>query len=517
VALKLLLADDNMTAQNLGKKILSEAGYEVVAVSNGAAALRKIAEMKPDVVVLDIYMPGYSGLEICDRLKRSPETADLPVLLTVGKMEPFKAEEGQRVRADGVVVKPFEATDLLSAVQRVANGTSANGGLPEYERTMRLADITATMPIPEIERTMKLTPEMMKELNLSVPHAHDDALDALTAKPVAEPSRNAPATPAFNLEELDDTGPAAGRPKFEASSVAHVELLNLRPEAQPAAPVPDAEASGIFTVQADSPATADDTQELGPLPESSSGPIRNVTRASEPKAAEVSAAPEIEFTAAPKVGDVPVQPAVGLEPTILPDVQLPSAPARDPGLVTDPDEMIRSFPTRFGVESAEEETPVSGTGADTSSEATTPPSTTGSTDSGRWSTLQDFEAHVAAAMAAYRLDTAKLKAIREESARAEGQEQQPARELNMARRSGDAQAIGDTEKRSSGEMSQLLGGKPFDAAKHSPGPVSQPEAWVEAVQNSSVETDIQAAAEEAIAAVESDIQANPDVEVTILE
>ena len=59
MALKILLADDSMTAQNMGKKILVEAGYEVIAVSNGAAAVKKIAEHKPDLVVAD---PPRAGL-----------------------------------------------------------------------------------------------------------------------------------------------------------------------------------------------------------------------------------------------------------------------------------------------------------------------------------------------------------------------------------------------------------------------------------------------------------------------
>ena len=89
MALKILLADDSTTAQNMGKKILTEAGYEVVAVSNGAAAVKKIAEHKPDLIVLDVYMPGYTGLEVCERVKSAIETNKIPVLLTVGKMEHF--------------------------------------------------------------------------------------------------------------------------------------------------------------------------------------------------------------------------------------------------------------------------------------------------------------------------------------------------------------------------------------------------------------------------------------------
>jgi CheY-like chemotaxis protein len=119
LARKILLADDSVTAQNMGRKILADAGYEVITVNNGSAALKKIAEQKPDLIILDVYMPGYSGLEVCSRLKDAGETSRVPVLLTVGKLEPFKPEEAKRVRADGYIVKPFEASELLGALAKL--------------------------------------------------------------------------------------------------------------------------------------------------------------------------------------------------------------------------------------------------------------------------------------------------------------------------------------------------------------------------------------------------------------
>ena len=119
MARKILLADDSVTAQNMGRRILSDAGYDVTTVNNGSAALKRIAESKPDLIVLDVYMPGYGGLEVCQRLREAPETARIPVLLTVGKLEPFKADEARRVRADGFIVKPFEASELLTALTKL--------------------------------------------------------------------------------------------------------------------------------------------------------------------------------------------------------------------------------------------------------------------------------------------------------------------------------------------------------------------------------------------------------------
>jgi len=64
-------------------------------------------------------MPGYGGLEVCQRIKETKETARIPVLLTVGKLEPFKPEEARRVRADAFIVKPFDVTELLAALTKL--------------------------------------------------------------------------------------------------------------------------------------------------------------------------------------------------------------------------------------------------------------------------------------------------------------------------------------------------------------------------------------------------------------
>ena len=76
-------------------------------------------------------MPGYSGLEVCQRIKESPETARIPVLLTVGKLEPFKPEEVRRVGADAFIVKPFEATELLTALTKLEDRIVAGAATAE--------------------------------------------------------------------------------------------------------------------------------------------------------------------------------------------------------------------------------------------------------------------------------------------------------------------------------------------------------------------------------------------------
>src|SRR5215472_2990703 len=119
----------------MGRRILMDAGYEVITVNNGSAALKKIHESQPDLIVLDVYMPGYGGLEVCQRLKESGETQKIPVLLTVGKMEHFKADEAKRVRADGHIVKPFEASELLAALTKLEDRIVPQAERPRGRKT----------------------------------------------------------------------------------------------------------------------------------------------------------------------------------------------------------------------------------------------------------------------------------------------------------------------------------------------------------------------------------------------
>jgi twitching motility two-component system response regulator PilH len=260
LARKILLADDSVTAQNMGRKILNDAGYDVVTVNNGSAALKRVSELKPDVVVLDIYMPGYGGLEVCQRLKDSPETARIPVLLTVGKLEPFKPDEARRVRADAYIIKPFEATELLSALTRLEDRI-----VPEQEESdtswkSRLrfpSKKKKEEPEPEIEtagvtnirnpqrgksKTQSPTPvaaPAVPELTVVPDIPHDitpeelDVLSALAAKldgPAAEEKvppageKSAPLEPDANCAE----GPPAG----EEDTTVEVAAISAEPEAE---------------------------------------------------------------------------------------------------------------------------------------------------------------------------------------------------------------------------------------------------------------------------------------------
>jgi len=191
LARKILLADDSVTAQNMGRRILADAGYEVITVNNGSAALKKIAEQKPDLVVLDVYMPGYGGLEVCQRVKESRETARIPVLLTVGKLEPFKPDEAKRVQADAFIVKPFEASELLTALTKLEDKIVPEARRPKGRFAKALTESDGEERFGDKESGWK------NRLNIPTPGAK-----------LEEPQEQAPTASGIALEQSgrDDDG-----------------------------------------------------------------------------------------------------------------------------------------------------------------------------------------------------------------------------------------------------------------------------------------------------------------------
>ena len=120
MALRILLADGNIAAQNRGRRILAAADHDVVTESNGLAAIRKIAEWAPEILLLDVYLPGYGGIEICEKVKAKSDIANVSVLLTVGRMEPFSTAECTKAKADGCLAKPYEAVELIATIEKLA-------------------------------------------------------------------------------------------------------------------------------------------------------------------------------------------------------------------------------------------------------------------------------------------------------------------------------------------------------------------------------------------------------------
>lgn len=148
---KILVADDNSNIQKMVGLALKDQGIDVVAVGNGEAAVRKISDVRPDLVLADVFMPVRNGYEVCKYVKEDSALSHIPVILLVGAFDPLDEQEAQRVGADGVLKKPFVPPDPLismvkSALSRagVAYPGAASG--KEEPPPLRGADLLTPQP-----------------------------------------------------------------------------------------------------------------------------------------------------------------------------------------------------------------------------------------------------------------------------------------------------------------------------------------------------------------------------------
>ena len=129
---KILVADDNSNIQKMVGLALKDQGIDVVAVGNGEAAVRKISDVRPDLVLADVFMPVRNGYEVCNYVKQDSALAHIPVILLVGAFDPLDEQEAQRVGADGVLKKPFVPPDpLISMVKSALTRAGVVLGAPD--------------------------------------------------------------------------------------------------------------------------------------------------------------------------------------------------------------------------------------------------------------------------------------------------------------------------------------------------------------------------------------------------
>ena len=124
---KILLADDSVTIQKVIAITFSTEDYDLTVVADGETAIRKAKEIRPALVMADVAMPGKSGYEVCEAVKKDPALKGVPVLLLAGTFEPLNREEAARVKADDSIVKPFESQELLDKVRGLLERAAPSG------------------------------------------------------------------------------------------------------------------------------------------------------------------------------------------------------------------------------------------------------------------------------------------------------------------------------------------------------------------------------------------------------
>jgi CheY-like chemotaxis protein len=114
---RVLLADDSPQALRLGERILRDQGIEVVSVTDGATALRRLEDVKPDLLITDVFLPTKNGFELVRFMKSQEQHRNVPVIFAATPTDQFDEQDARNAGAEAILRKPFEASTLLAAVQ----------------------------------------------------------------------------------------------------------------------------------------------------------------------------------------------------------------------------------------------------------------------------------------------------------------------------------------------------------------------------------------------------------------
>ena len=177
---RILLADDSPHAQRMGERILREEGFEVVSLTDGNAAMLRLADVDPDLILADVFLPGKSGFEICRHVKSQPRFKHVRVVLTAGLLEPFDEEEAKRAGCDGILKKPFEASKVVSTIDPLVKEAQLARGLFAEQIAAQPAPVEPSKSPESPKPPEPVAPEIDPErIRAAITLALDAALPAM--------------------------------------------------------------------------------------------------------------------------------------------------------------------------------------------------------------------------------------------------------------------------------------------------------------------------------------------------
>lgn len=204
---KLLLADDSITIQKVVGIIFASEDYELTIVDNGNAALAKAREVMPEVLLVDAVMPGKTGYEVCEDMRRDPALKGISLLLLTGAFEPFDEGKARQCGADDFISKPFESQHLIDKVMSLVEmGRQKAAAAPAPEPP---AALFAQAPPPAMERPVQAPPipQPVPPAATPAPQASAESFDFFTLPEEAAPDMAtaavATAAPEFELEVVE--------------------------------------------------------------------------------------------------------------------------------------------------------------------------------------------------------------------------------------------------------------------------------------------------------------------------
>jgi CheY-like chemotaxis protein len=275
---KILLADDSITIQKVVELTFSDGDYEVTAVNNGARAIQKLSEMRPDIILSDIIMPEKNGYEVCEFVKSHPDYRNIPVVLLTGTFEPFDPDRADKAGCDAVVTKPFESQSLIHKVEELIE--SSRSAAPASAASAPQAIAPAPAPAPAFTPAPAPTP----------------APAASQPSPWEEETPAPPSSP---------SGPAPGFRHANDIFGAPAEAPKPTSEMPFAAPPAGGETRAIPALNFDAPGSSATTQQMTPPVDEPPSPWDTPS----PMGGETRAFPKMSFDDMKKLAEEKAPPA----------------------------------------------------------------------------------------------------------------------------------------------------------------------------------------------------------------
>ena len=210
----ILVVEDEMKIARLVRDYLEHAGYEVLVTGDGESAMSTVRGAKPDLVVLDLGLPGRDGLDVTREIRR---TSNLPIVMLTARGDEADRVVGLELGADDYVVKPFSPRELVARIRAVLRRTDSVGGAPGGREVLRAADVEVDLPRMRVAVAggpVELTPTEFE----------------LLAALVREPGR------VFTRGQLLEALHGVAFESYERAIDAHVKNIRRKIEPEPGRP-----------------------------------------------------------------------------------------------------------------------------------------------------------------------------------------------------------------------------------------------------------------------------------------
>ena len=195
----ILVADDSPTIRRLVTQIFADGNFRIVEVNNGDAAIKSFEEVRPSVVLADIYMPGRNGYQVCTYVRQHPQLGQTPVVLLVGAFDAFDDNAAKQAGATASITKPFEPGALIELVTSIMPTE-----MPETEPQPPREAVPAAEPVSLLEPSAATveTVEIADPPPEAVPAAPESE-DLLGLESIFKSQPSPPTVPSITEQDID--------------------------------------------------------------------------------------------------------------------------------------------------------------------------------------------------------------------------------------------------------------------------------------------------------------------------